>query len=317
MPNEHKSSNWIAASCDRTHPTFVVLTGVQKWVVRTQSPYQEVVIADLWKGGRALFLDANLQIYEEDEFVYHEHLVLPALLAHPSPHRVLILGGGDGLALREVLRDQRVEEVVMVELDQVVLDACKEHLAHIHQGSFDHPKANIIVGDARDFLRETDQQFDVAIVDLVDPYELDGMVLYEEVIGLVKRVLAPGGIVATHGETIHAPNFYAIQVRVLLDKHFRHTALHSAHVPSFAGSYGFILASDDVDFENIPTSVWQERCMFLEGHLRALRPSLFPQVLALPPYLEEAYQRFRQHGAFVPPTETPETYWHEGPLPCQ
>ena len=315
MPNAHKSSNWIAASCDRTHPTFVVLTGIERWVVRTQSPYQEVVIADLWKGGRALFLDANIQIYEGDEFIYHERLVLPALLAHPSPRRVLILGGGDGLALREVLRDQRVEEVVMVELDQVVLDVCKEHLAHIHQGSFDHPKATIIIGDARNFLRETGQQFDVAIVDLVDPYELEGMALYEEVIGLVKRVLAPGGIVATHGETIHAPNFYALQVRVLLDRHFRHTALHAAHIHSFAGSYGFILASDEVDFAHIPTEVWEARTTFLNGGLRALRPNLFPQELTLPPYLEEAYQRFRAHGTFVPPEEPPDTYWWEDNLP--
>ncbi|MDQ7030472.1 MAG: methyltransferase domain-containing protein [Ardenticatenia bacterium] len=193
MSNALKFENWIAASWDKSEPGIHLLYGITEWIHRRRSPYQEIVIARVEAFGVGLFLDAVVQLLEADEFVYHEHLVLPALLYHPAPRHVLILGGGDGLALREVLRDPRVESVVMVELDGHVVEVCEEHLAPLHRGSFADPRAQIIIGDARDYLVEAPRHFDVVIVDLVDPYGAEGMALYEEVITSVRRVLAPQG----------------------------------------------------------------------------------------------------------------------------
>ena len=145
MSTDWKSENWIAASWDRLQNGRQLLLGIEQWIFRQRSEFQEVAIAAVPDYGRGLFLDAVVELLELDEFVYHESFALPPLLYHPRPRRVLIQGGGDGCALREVLRDPRVEEVVLVELDGLVIDACREHLKELHRGSFDDPRARKLV----------------------------------------------------------------------------------------------------------------------------------------------------------------------------
>lgn len=299
MSSALKFENWIAASWDKSEPGIHLLYGITEWIHRRRSPYQEIVIARVEAFGLGLFLDAVVQLLEADEFVYHEHLVLPALLYHPAPRRVLILGGGDGLALREVLRDPRVESAVMVELDGHVVEVCQEHLAPLHRGSFADPRAQIIIGDARDYLAEAPQRFDVVIVDLVDPYGAEGMALYEEIINSVRRVLAPGGIVSTHGEGVDPPHHLALRVCALLHGHFAHVVLHRQCVSTFSGEWGFIMASDSVDFWQVPTEVLLSRATALRGDLRALIPERFPVAFRLPAYLDEMLAHFLRTGEIV------------------
>ncbi len=294
MPNRLRFGNWIAASWDKSEPGLHLLYGITEWVHRRQSPFQEIVVARVEGLGLGLFLDAVVQLLEADEFVYHEHLVLPALLYHPNPRRVLILGGGDGLALREVLRDPRVEAVVMVELDGQVVEVCREHLASLHQGSFDDPRAQIVIDDARNYLAEAPQDFDVIVVDLVDPYGAEGMALYEEVMSHVRHALAPGGIVATHGEGVDPPNHLALRVCALLENHFAHVVLHRQCISTFSGEWGFIMASDAVDFWQTPTETLMTRAAALRGDLRALIVERFPVAFRLQPFLADVLDELRR-----------------------
>jgi spermidine synthase len=293
--------NWIAASWDRLSPGRQILLGIEQWIYRETSPYQEVAIARVPEFGRGLFLDGVVQFLELDEYVYHEHLTLPPLLFHPNPKRVLIQGGGDGLALREVLRDPRVEEVVLVEIDEVVVDACKTHLSDLHRGSFDHPKARVIVQDVVDYLNNDPGRFDVVLGDLVDVFDPKVLALYDNVLSLTKQTLAPDAIVCYFGELAH-PSYRLTPLYVTLARKFQNVETHRAVIDSFSSEYGFVLASEDVSFRDASTSILRDRAEQLDGSLRALVPERFPSAFHLPPYLEKHFRKALDDPAYRPET---------------
>lgn len=306
MSSVWTSKRWIAASWDRLHPGRQILLGIEEWIFRDRSDFQEVAVARVPSYGIGLFLDGLVELLAHDEFIYHEALSLPPLLYHPAPRRVLIEGGGDGLALREVLRDPRVEKVVMVELDPVVLDACKRHLGELHQGSFDDARADIHVGDALAYLEGTNETFDVVLVDLLDAYDTVSVELYRRVLALTRRVLARGGIVSSFGDVSGDPppaaqNFHAVS------REFGHVAMHTAGVETFGGCYAFFLASNEMDFEAEPVEPFLERARQLRGERRALVPERFPGCLRWPPYLR---QRIAGHRPHSPPR--PSLQWNVG-----
>src|SRR4051794_12198639 len=160
-----------------TWRTFDVLPGerasyeVTRVLAQATTAFQDVEIAETRAFGRALFLDGQPQSAVADEYVYHEALVHPALVSHPDPKRVLIAGGGEGATLREVLRHPGVERAVMVDIDGELVDLCREHLAEMHHGAFDDPRADVVIGDALAYLREHDERFDAVVIDLTDPSE--------------------------------------------------------------------------------------------------------------------------------------------------
>ena len=117
-----------------------------------QTDYQNVEVLESDTFGRALALDGKTQSTERDEFVYHEALVHPAMLAHPGPRSVFIGGGGEGGTLRETLAHRSVEQVVMLDLDRRVVELCREFLPHHSEGSFEDPRVTLIHQDARDTL---------------------------------------------------------------------------------------------------------------------------------------------------------------------
>jgi spermidine synthase len=212
-----------------------------------RTAYQSVVIANTYNYGLALFLDGQIQSAEDDEALYHELLVQPAMLRHPAPQDVLILGGGEGATLREVLVHGSVRSVTMVDLDGELVDLCQQHMEVMHMGAYSDPRGRVIIGDGRGFLERDLNLYDVIIVDLVDRIE-DTQIsrLYTfEFYQLVRRRLRPGGIVAVQGLEF---SFLDDEAHVALARTLRgvFSEVHSyrAHIPSFLAGWGFILASD-------------------------------------------------------------------------
>ena len=121
--------------------------------------------------GKVLVLDARIQSSVADDFIYHEVLVHPVMMLHPRPESVLVIGGGEGATLREILKYGSVKRAVMVDIDQEVVEACKIHLPELHQGAFEDPRVAVLHEDARGWLESTSERFDVAIVDLTEPLE--------------------------------------------------------------------------------------------------------------------------------------------------
>ena len=161
-----------------------------------RSRYQQVEILDTVSFGRALVLDDALQTTQADEFLYHEPLVHVPLLAHPGPRRVLIVGGGDGGALRHVLLHETVERAVQVEIDELVVTACREWLLDLAGGAFEHPKAELIIGDGLAYLRDVSEPFDVILVDSTDPVGPAEGLISAEFYRLAAGALSEDGIFA-------------------------------------------------------------------------------------------------------------------------
>jgi spermidine synthase len=293
------SENWIAASWDRLSSGRQILLGIEQWIFREKSPYQDIAIARVPELGRGLFLDGNVQFLEADEFVYHEHLVVPPLLYHPSPKNVLIAGGGDGLALRELLRDSRVEEAVLVELDEVVINACREHLPDLHRGSFDDTRARVHVGDVVEYLTAEPRTFDIILADLIDAFDEGALALYDKVLPLTKKSLSPGGIVCMFGELAH-PSYGATPLYVGLARSFRYVEIHRVSIDSFSSDYGFILASDEIDFRHVPTTTLTGRAALLSGASRSVVPEKFPSEFLLPPYLRKHLDKALDNATYAP-----------------
>ena len=143
--------------------------GVRETLVADRSEFQDLRIVDTDRFGRMLVLDGFVQTTERDEFAYHEMMTHPALLACGDPRRVLVIGGGDGGILREVLRHPSVERAVLVEIDASVIDLSRRYLPMICRDSFDDPRVEIILADGAEYLGDGDERFDAIIVDSPDP----------------------------------------------------------------------------------------------------------------------------------------------------
>ena len=212
-------------------------------IVRESSDYQRVVVT-AGAAGTRLFLNGNLQFHSRDEYRYHESLVHPAMAAHGAPRRVLVLGGGDGLAVREVLRYPGVEQLTLVELDPHMtrLFASAPLLVALNGGALSSPKLRIVNADAYTWLEQVRESFDVVIIDFPDPTSFALGKLYStSFYQRVDQVLSAGGylVVQTTSPLVARKSFWTV-VSTLEAVGLATTPYH-AHVPSF-GEWGFVLA---------------------------------------------------------------------------
>ena len=213
-------------------------------VLSERSAYQEIVVTRSLRGDDTrLFLNGDLQFSSLDEYRYHEALVHPAMA---GPHRrVLVLGGGDGLAAREVLRYDGVESVTLVDLDPAVVDLARRDATFrdLNDDAFADPRLHVVHDDAFRWLRANDEQFDVVVADLPDADDVPTAKLYSvETYGLVRRALAPGGrTVVQAGSPYFARDAYWTTAASLRTAGLSPTAYH-VDVPTF-GDWGFFLAA--------------------------------------------------------------------------
>jgi len=261
-------------------------------LLRRRTRHQEVLLFENPAFGKVLVLDGDVQSSERDEFVYHETLVHPAMLCHAAPRRVLILGGGEGGTLREVLRHPTVERAVMVDIDGELVALAREHLPEWHQGSFDDPRAEVVVADARAWLEATDARFDVVIGDLTDPVGRDSPArrLYtREFYALLGDRLEPGGVLGMQASMILLDRHQAHPiVRRTVAAAFRAVRSYVDVVPGFFVPFGFLLAAQDVDLDALTAPLLDGR---IRGRGLALRHLTAPFLLsrfALPRELARA-----------------------------
>lgn len=219
-------------------------------VFSATSPYQRIVVTNSpGRAGHRLFLNGNLQFAERDEYRYHEALVHPAMAAYGSggggPRRVAVLGGGDGMAVREILKYPSVESVTLVELDPNMTTLFSQHeaLARLNDGALKSPRVRVVNADAFSWLQQTDQMFDVIVVDFPDPTNFSiGKLYTTSFYALLEQHLSGAGfaVIQTTSPLVARQSFWTVVTT--LEAVGLSTAPYHAHVPSF-GEWGFVLAS--------------------------------------------------------------------------
>lgn len=245
--DRRRSSKWL---CDPLRPSLAAIHTIDRVVYSGRSQYQLIEVIDTGSFGRCLVLDGKIQSSERDEFVYHESLVHPAMLAHPDPERILIAGGGEGATLREVLAHRSVRRAVMVDLDEEVVHVCRRYLPMVHEGSFEDSRVELCFADARCYLENSQDSFDVIIMDLPDPLpEGPARFLYtQEFYRLAAQRLEEGGILGVQSEPatwLDLQNF--VVIATTLKSLFSTVRPYCAHIPSFLSVWGFVVASNSLD----------------------------------------------------------------------
>ena len=258
-----------------------------------RTPYQEVVVQDGAAFGRSLVLDGKTQSTEVDEFVYHEGLVHPAMISHPAPTSVFVAGGGEGATIREVLKHNAVESVVMVDIDSKVVDLCREYLPNHHRGSFDDPRVRLVCADALAYLESTSERFDIVIIDVPDPLEAGPAYLLftQEFYSLIRDRLRSGGaMVSQSGPT--GPSFYEqcfSAVANTVASVFPAVTMSETFVPSFGSTWGFVIGSLGEDPGALsPEEVDARIAARITGQLRYFDGTTLRGMVSVPKYLRDS-----------------------------
>jgi len=266
--------------------------GITRVLAHKQTAYQDMYVVETGAYGKALVLDGKWQSCTGDEFLYHEALVHPAAIAQGGPRRVLVLGGGEGATIREVLRWQSVERVLMVDIDGEVVEACREHLGEMHANAFEDPRLELHIGDAIAVLEGTEQPWDLIISDLSDPIE-EGpsfKLFTREYFERVRNALAPGGFFVIQAGPV-APPKLTLHARLAntVGAVFPHFWSYTSYVPTFASPWGFVLGSaETIPTRPNPDAVDRLLAEQTSGGLRMLDGTALLGLLQTPAYLRRA-----------------------------
>lgn len=165
-----------------------------------RSPYQQIDIVQTTGHGRMLLNDGMIMLSEKDEFIYHEMIAHVPVFAHPNPQKVLIIGGGDGGTAREILKHADIDQVVMVEIDEMVVSACRDHLPSV-SCALDDPRLELIIADGVAYAADAAEMFDIVIIDSTDPVGPAAPLFDRAFYGNISKILGPGGIMIAQAES--------------------------------------------------------------------------------------------------------------------
>jgi spermidine synthase len=253
-----------------------------------RSNFQQVAVVRSPVFGKMLVLDGDTQSAQTDERIYHETLVHPALAAAADPREVLILGGGEGATLREVLRCPDVVRCTMVDIDALVVDLAKRYLPEWSNGAFDDPRARVVVGDALEFMRVRPDRYGVILSDLTEPLEdsPSNPLFNDAVFTLIKSRLAEGGVYVLQASTaaVHNSALHCKMARTLR-RHYAHVVSFVTHVPAFDTEWAFLGCSDRVDLARLDAERIDSYCARLHGENFFYDSITHRRLFALPRYL--------------------------------
>jgi spermidine synthase len=233
---------------EASNPVEKHIHALSETIVSTSTKYQNVEILNLKSYGKTLVLDGRIQSAELDEFIYHEALVHPAMISHPNPEKIAIIGGGEGATLREVLKHNCVKEAVMIDIDEEVVRFCQEYLPTFHQNSFSDPRTKLIFTDARKYFQETEETYDVIIIDISEPL-IDSpsyLLFTKEFYQIIKEHLRDKGIVTVQSGTTNLIEIdLYLSIYKTLNSIFSKLHTYETFVFSFNTPWGFITASEE------------------------------------------------------------------------
>jgi spermidine synthase len=304
--SELKADFWIT---EYITPWDIYVHGITETLAYQKTAFQEMYIVKSGAYGKGLVLDGKWQSSTVDEYLYHEALVHPAMIAHGNPKKVLVLGGGEGATLREVLRWHTVEKVKMVDIDGEVVAACQQHLPEMHAGAFDDPRTELVIGDALAVLDNSEEEWDVAISDLSDPIE-EGpsfKLFTKEFFEKVNRVLAPNGKFVLQAGPVADPDI-ATHARLVntLKTVFEQNVSYTTFVPTYGEPWSLTLSSHNpIDTRPEPDTIDQLLEAKTSGGLRLIDGITVLGLFQTPAYIRHA---IAQHQEIFTLSEPPKFF---------
>ncbi|MCG7623282.1 polyamine aminopropyltransferase [Epibacterium sp. Ofav1-8] len=220
---------------ERLHDHFAQSLRVSEMYYDSKTEHQRLKVFQNGTFGRVLTLDDVVQTTEGDNFIYHEMLTHVPILAHGAAKRVLIIGGGDGGIAREVLKHASVEHVTMVEIDAGVVDFSKEYLPMLSQGAFDDARLTLVINDGAVFMKETDDKFDVIIVDSTDPIGPGEVLFTDTFYGHAARALTEDGIIVTQNGVPFMQGDELTNTMRAFQALFQDATCYIATIPTYVG----------------------------------------------------------------------------------
>ena len=231
---------------------------ISELVHKGHTQFQEYLIFDNPVYGRVLVLDGIVQLSTSDEYIYHEMLIHPTMFTHPNPRRVVIVGGGDGGALREVLKHDP-EQVVMIDIDEQFVRAAAKHMPSISAGAFDDPRVTLLFEDASEALKQFEGKFDVAIIDCNDAVGPSEALFEEDFYTTVANSLTVDGMCAVQAGSMLEEEFLQ-QTHNRMTSRLGRTTGFRLTMPSYhCGEYVFLVASKSCDPSGPVSSELAER----------------------------------------------------------
>jgi len=280
------TDSWIN---ETLYPEWGQRFAVKRELARVKSDFQDIAIFESYTHGRVMVLDGVIQITEGDEFVYQEMLTHVPLLAHGDAKNVLIIGAGDGGVLRRVLLHPNVTRAVMVEIDGEVIRLAKEFLPNIAGDAWSNPRAQVIVGDGIDYVKNApDNTFDAIIVDSTDPIGVGEVLFTDDFYRNCARILTARGVIVNQCGVpfMQADELHDTSVR--RRKFFSHVSAYVAAVPTYVGGFMTLgWAGKDASLTATPIETIRSRAAAagILGKTLYWTPEIHTGAFNLPPYI--------------------------------
>lgn len=264
---------------------------IQKLILTDNSKYQNITIVDNRSLGKILMLDDIVQFSEKDEFIYHEMISHVPLNIHSDPRDVLIIGGGDGLVLREAVKHRNIENITVIEIDAQIVDLCQQHFADLAQGGLDDPRVRLIIDDGLKYLKKTKSKYDVIIVNSSDLSSPNVHFFQNPIYQLCHTSLKPNGIaVFQTGSPITQRDQVAYTFKEI--KHtFKNSMPFFAPAPSHLGGIKSYALSFKDKLSLPSSSDIQSKTNRLSGELLYYSPEIHAASFIIPNYLKETYTK--------------------------
>jgi len=259
---------------------------IRKVLYSKKSKFQEIQILESESWGRVLTLDKAIQTTERDEFIYHEMISHVPLFLHSKPKKVLVVGGGDGGILKEVLKHGTVKNVILVEIDKYVIEASKKYLQKIHQNSYYNKRAEIIVGDGVAFIKNCKNIFDVIIIDSTDPVGMAEDLFSDNFYKDALAALKTDGILVTQSGAIFAQWEEFSKTVEKMKRFFKYVSPYLTVVPTYPSSFwSFTIASKNFDFKKIPFENVEKKYKEIKAKFKFYNPEVHRASFAIPNFI--------------------------------
>jgi spermidine synthase len=257
---------------------------VREPIFSGQSPYQKIDIVDTYQFGRTLILEGSIQLTEQDEFIYHEMISHVPLLSHPNPEHVLVIGGGDGGTIREVVKHPSVKMAKLVEIDQLVIEKSKEFLPFV-SCEMENPRVEVIIQDGIRYVKGHRGAFDVILIDSTDPVGPAADLFKREFFRDIHDALRDDGIMVSQSESPFFDRHLVRELYATLKPLFPIRKMYLTPVPSYpSGLWSFAFCSKKYD------PILDNRCEELRRlnlNTRYYNGAMHQAAFAIPNFIQE------------------------------